>query len=65
MMATNENGKEELRSGKPPEEIEDQSTPVKEHEPGELADQATGTHGGEPGTGLRGRPPVGKGNLGR
>ena len=59
------NGKEELRRGKPAEDIEQQSKPVKEEIPGELQEQASGTHGGEPGTGVRGRPPTGKGNLGR
>jgi hypothetical protein len=59
------NAKEELRSGKPADEIEDQSKPVREDDPAKGEEQATGTRGGEHHTGVKGRRPPGKGNAGR
>ena len=54
--------KEELRSGKPVDEIEDQSKPLREDEPAEGEKKAKGTSGGEHQTGVKGRRPVGKGH---
>ena len=54
-------GKEELRRGKPAPAVEDQSKPVREDDPEKAEAKTTGTHGGEPHTGVRGRRPVGKG----
>jgi hypothetical protein len=58
------NGKEQLRSGKPADEIEEQSKPVKVDDPAEGEELATGTRGGEHKTGIKGERPTGKGNLG-
>jgi hypothetical protein len=55
------NAKEELRKGKPADEIEDQSKPVKQDDPAEGEKQATGTSGGEHQTGVKGQRPTGKG----
>ena len=55
-------GKEELRRGKPAPAIEDQSKPVREDDPEKAEEKTTGTHGGEPHTGVRGRRLVGKGH---
>jgi hypothetical protein len=55
------NAKEELRRGTPPDEIEDQSKPVKEDDPIEGEKKAKGTGGGKHKTGVSGQRPVGKG----
>jgi hypothetical protein len=53
--------KEQLRSGKPADEIEDQSKPVDEKDPAKGESKAQGTGGGQHKTGVAGRTPVGKG----
>ena len=58
------NAREKLRRGKPAEEIEDQSQPVREDDPERGEQLAEGTGGGAHKTGANERPPPGKGNLG-
>jgi hypothetical protein len=53
--------KEKLRRGTPPDEVENQSQPVREDEPEQGEKKSTGTSGGQHKTGVAGRRPVGKG----